>query len=325
MLDGDGEFTVRSTYRQIHGEQTCEDRKFWWRLWRIKLPGKMLNLLWRACINVLPTKTALASKNVDVVKTCAWCHVYNEDAVHALFTCCFAREMWNLVGLQRVVPIEEGGTVLQTLKEAFNNSSTEQCVQITLLCWSLWIRRNTWIWDRKAISTFGVNAMAMNCFQDWKKAQEDGTGSKERTQLQQWCKPPPGWIKINIDASCRVDYDFIGAGCVARDEKGCFVRARTCRIGGRMQAKEGEARSLREALIWIRSWRKSKCIFEMDAKAVVEVIHVGRGNSIFHTIVDDCVEILKHFEEVLVVFTRTANKVAHLLAQATYSMPVPME
>ncbi|XP_074347454.1 uncharacterized protein LOC141686311 [Apium graveolens] len=176
------------------------------------------------------------------------------------------------------------------------------------------------------MSTFGVNAMAMNLFQDWQKAQEEGPESKKRPQLQQWCKPPPGWIKINIDASCRVDYDFIGAGCVVWDDNGCFVRARTCRIGGRMQAKEGEARSLREALIWIRQWRSLKCIFEMDVKAVVDAIHGGSGNSIFHTIVDDCVKILKHFEEVLIVFTRrSANKVAHSLAQATYFMPDPME
>ena len=59
---------------------------------------------------------------------------------------------------------------------------------------------------------------------------------------------------------------------------------------------------------------------------MVDAIHGDRGNSIFHTIAEDCVEILKHFEEVLVVFTRrSANKVAHLLAQATYYVPDPME
>ncbi|XP_074356152.1 uncharacterized protein LOC141695840 [Apium graveolens] len=183
IFDGNGDFTVRSTYRQIHGEQTREDRKFWMRLWGIKLPGKMLNFIWRACINVLPTKTALANKNVEVVKACSWCHVCNEDAVHALITCCFAREMWNLVGLQRVVPVSDRYNVLQILKDAFNSSTTEQCVQIGLMCWSLWIRRNTWIWDRKAMSTFGVNAMALNLFQDWQRAQEDGPGSKKRPQL----------------------------------------------------------------------------------------------------------------------------------------------
>lgn len=40
----------------------------------------------------------------------------------------------------------------------------------------------------------------------------------------------------------------------------------------------------------------------MDAKSVVDAVQGGRGISNFHTIIDDCVEIMKHFEEVLVVF-----------------------
>lgn len=59
---------------------------------------------------------------------------------------------------------------------------------------------------------------------------------------------------------------------------------------------------------------------------MVDAIHDGRGNSILYAIVEDYVEILKHFEEVFVVFTRrSANKLAHLLAQTTYSMSGPMK
>ncbi|KAL8101548.1 hypothetical protein AgCh_033450 [Apium graveolens] len=224
---------------------------------------------------------------------------------------CYDRRFWKLLwgikfpGLQRMVPVVEGSTVLQILKQAFQGSTKEQCAQIGLLCWSLWIRRNTW---------------------DWRKAHEKGNECQSRGQMQQWCKPPPGWIKINIDASCRVDYDFIGAGCVVRNEKGEFMHSRACQIGGRMQAKESEVRSLKEALLWVRQWRTTKCIFKMDAKSVVDAIHGGSGDSIFHTIVEDCVEHLKHFEQVLVMFARrSANRVAHLLAQTTYSMSGPME
>ncbi|XP_074352545.1 uncharacterized protein LOC141691680 [Apium graveolens] len=166
--------------------------------------------------------------------------------------------------------------------------------------------------------------MAINLFQDCKRAQEDGASVNGRDQVQNWCKLPPGWIKVNIDASCRVDCDFIGASCVVRDENGNFLWARICRVRGRMQAREGEVRSLREALLWIKQWRHTKCIFETDAKLVVDAVHGGRGSSNFYTIVDDCVDIIKHFEEVLVVFARrSANKVAHLLAKATYSMSDP--
>lgn len=60
----------------------------------------------------------------------------------------------------------------------------------------------------------------------------------------------------------------------------------------------------------------SKCIFELDAKSVVDALHGIKGNSNFHTIIEECEEILKHFQEVLIVFE---NQVAHMLAQAAYS------
>lgn len=44
----------------------------------------------------------------------------------------------------------------------------------------------------------------------------------------------------------------------------------------------------------------------------------------FDTIAEDCSELTKHFDEVLVIFVhRSANKIAHLLAQASYSMSGP--
>lgn len=47
----------------------------------------------------------------------------------------------------------------------------------------------------------------------------------------------------------------------------------------------------------------------------------GRGKTYFHAIVDDCIDLLKYFDEVLVLFAhRSANIVAHSLARATHSM-----
>lgn len=67
-------------------------------------------------------------------------------------------------------------------------------------------------------------------------------------------------------------------------------------------------------------------MFELDAKSVVDAMHGIRGYSNFHTIIEECEEILKHFHEVLVVFeNRSANQVAYELAQAAYSMTDPME
>ena len=179
------------------------------------------------------------------------------------------------------------------------------------------------------MSTFGVKTMAVNMLSEWKRAREED----ERTQIsarlssKQWCKPPDGWIKINVEATCQQNTAYIGVGCVVRDDVGGFLRARACRIRSRAYAREAEALSLKEALSWIKEWRTFKCIFEMDAKLLMDALHSTKpGKSFFDMLVDDCKELIKHFEEVLFVFVhRSANNVAHMLAQAAYSTSDPHE
>lgn len=116
-LDKDGEFSVRSCYRKLRGENDYANRSFWTKLWNIKLPGKILNFLWRACFNVLPTAETLVVKHVNVQRVCSWCHLCHEDTIHVLFTCCFALELWQSVGLHDIIPAVGVGSVLQVMSQ----------------------------------------------------------------------------------------------------------------------------------------------------------------------------------------------------------------
>lgn len=69
-----------------------------------------------------------------------------------------------------------------------------------------------------------------------------------------------------------------------------------------------------------------KCVFETDAKKLADACNGKGGRSFFHTIVEDCVEICKHYDNVLVRFIhRSANEVAHMLSRATHSMSEMVE
>lgn len=173
LLDNDGVFSVMSCYRRIRGEREYADRSFWKKLWRIKLPGKVLNFLWRVCRNVLPTAVALVSKHVNIQQVCSWCHFQNEDTMHTFFSCGFAKEVWYSMGLQRLLPNCDEITVLQIFKQVFSANSSEVCAIFGLICWALWIRRNSWVWSRKSMSVFGVTAMVTNLLQDWKRSQKE--------------------------------------------------------------------------------------------------------------------------------------------------------
>nr|XP_017239551.1 PREDICTED: uncharacterized protein LOC108212332 [Daucus carota subsp. sativus] len=227
-LDDKGMFTVKSCYRSIRGECTNTEGGFWKQLWSLQLPGKIINLLWRACKNVLPTASELIKKHVNIDLMCPWCRSQPETPVHMLFMCTFAKEMWSKIGFQDIIPVDENVTVLQVLINAFRGSNRDKRALIGLFYWSIWFRRNTWVWDKQSISVFGVHSMALQLLQDWRRSQECSEGSdhrSERTQIRRWCRPREGWIKVNIDAACHHQSEFIGMGCVARDDRGSFVRA----------------------------------------------------------------------------------------------------
>ncbi|KAL8119323.1 hypothetical protein AgCh_016734 [Apium graveolens] len=277
----------------------------------------------------LPTAIELAKKCVDISHACGICNDHVEDANHVLFTCRAARELWQAVGEQSLLNVEQGEEVKEVLKREFMNSSKQRCVTIGLHCWGLWYRRNTWIWERKFLLVFTIRVMVTTMLQDWRRSQEVAAGREGRLGRQssrKWTKPPEGWIKINVDATCPQQRNRIGVACVARDDHGAFLGARSSVIEGGRQPREAEVLSLYEALRWVHKWRNSHCIFEMDSKIVVDAIHGKHGNSNFHTIIDDCISFLKYFREVLLVFDYlSANTVAHLLAQAADSMSDPRE
>lgn len=322
LFDNKGMFTVKSCYRKLRGEAPCVEGEFWRKLWRLKLPGKVLNMIWRACRGCLPTVTALAGKRVQVCTTCSWCHGQDEDDIHVLFQCSFAREVWLKAGLSSLIAVEVNDTVFTIFKRVFQTCKIDQVLMISMLCWNLWQRRNSWVWNHVQISAFGVQSKAASMFVEWQRASENSNGRTvhHASRARQWCKPPAGWVKINTDAACTLGSNYIGVGCIIRDEWGNFVRARSNVVQGRFQPREAEAIGLKEALSWTKEWRSSKCIFECDAKLLVDAVNGSPGHTYFHAIVDECNSILKHFDEVLVLFvSRSANIVAHTLARATCS------
>lgn len=93
-----------------------------------------------------------------------------------------------------------------------------------------------------------------------------------------------------------------------------------------MSTREAKARSFKEALRWTKTWRTTRCIFELNAKSVVDAVQRPPKNSIVHSIIEECVEILINFEEVLVNSDqRSANNVAYVLVQTAYSKTGLME
>lgn len=99
LHDDKGCFTVKSYYRLLQGKADATYSQFWKKLWSLKLPGKILNLVWRVCNLCVPTLTRLSSRRIQLDTVCQWCRAQHETNTHVFFGCSIATAVWADVGL----------------------------------------------------------------------------------------------------------------------------------------------------------------------------------------------------------------------------------
>lgn len=90
---------------------------------------------------------------------------------HVMFLCDFTKIVWLSTGLSHLVQHSVYGTSCEILTRLFENRSREQYVEIAMVCWSLWTRKNRWVWGHANGSVFGVRHVASHLIRDWKEAQ----------------------------------------------------------------------------------------------------------------------------------------------------------
>ncbi|KAM6561563.1 uncharacterized protein LOC133032398 [Cannabis sativa] len=98
-----GMYTVKSAYGllQLQKGFWYEDTasNFWHKLWSLKVPPKIANLLWRSCSECLPKLVQLRVKRVVICTLCPLCRETEETTLHCLVTCKVVQVCWNRVGI----------------------------------------------------------------------------------------------------------------------------------------------------------------------------------------------------------------------------------
>ncbi|XP_022039937.1 uncharacterized protein LOC110942467 [Helianthus annuus] len=128
---------------------------FEWNNW---VPKKVGIVVWRAEMERLPTKCALARRNVQVPNLmCALCGDYEESCDHLFVSCHFAQTVWqNLAGWCRIPPIIAFGMKdLLTLHGSDPGSRRKKVIHAVILVafWSIWKIRNDVVF-RQAVPNF---------------------------------------------------------------------------------------------------------------------------------------------------------------------------
>ncbi|KAM6547817.1 hypothetical protein CsatB_019493 [Cannabis sativa] len=322
--DRSGLFSVKTAYVMLQKNKpqltSSDNSGFWRKLWQLKIPPKVKNLLWRAITDCLPTCLQLVTKHVNISGLCPVCTNQAESIVHALLTCPFAMSCWNTLGISYDTnhPYSFGGW----FDKVITASGEELASRAAMLCWAIWKARNLVVWKNKVSSQAEVIASAQTTLDHWRNAQDNFSLSSlffenRGDGAERWTKPESNKIKLNVDAALFPQDNSFGFGIVARNSSGGLIEAKTKYFGGVYDAEVVEAMGVKEALSWIKSNNCSDVVIETDSMLTVQGIRSNHSvNSIFGLIIHDCQILLSSLNNVRICFIRrSANRVAHVVAR----------
>ncbi|KAH9708700.1 reverse transcriptase domain-containing protein [Citrus sinensis] len=288
--DSKGLFTVRSCYKMLVYLSEIPSSNIWQRIWKLKVPAKVKHFMWRAGVNVLPTADNLRRRQVELASTCPICNAADESVVHCLLNCSFAKSCWLLspIGF-------EGGCMYfgDWLARVFARCSSDDCDLAAMICWSLWLNRNSKVWQNKNGRLSSVLNLAGQVLFQWRSVRKlqlfDNTFVSDSHGAVCWQRPSVGWLKCNVDAATFSSSGKISHGVVIRNSEGVFIAARSDCFIGSFGAREAEAIGVREILSWLKGLPVFPVIVEMDS---LQVFNALTTNSFspngFGLIIDDC-------------------------------------
>ncbi|XP_059437059.1 uncharacterized protein LOC132170184 [Corylus avellana] len=240
--------------------------------------------IWRACHNMLPTKSNLCKKKVLDSPSCPICHLEEESTEHILWYCPSASDVWSCGPITVQKSICGNGHFIHLFEDLIDR------------------------YEQQELELFAVRATA----------QPEGPEiSIHHPQVIRWQPPPVSSIKVNWDAALDQRRCCVGLGVLARDAEGRFLMACGIKKIIEVEPTTAEALAALHAVIFATEMGYSNVIFEGDAFMIVNAIN-SRGicESNYGHFVEDVKRLLGEFNlSSFVHVSRGANCAAHNLAK----------
>uniref|UniRef100_A0A2N9J2S6 Reverse transcriptase zinc-binding domain-containing protein n=1 Tax=Fagus sylvatica TaxID=28930 RepID=A0A2N9J2S6_FAGSY len=118
-----GEYQVKKAYDIIiHTESslnptTPANPNLWKRLWKIKLPLKILTFTWKLLHHAILVRSELNNRGIQCDRTCILCNNANETQDHLFLHCDLARAIWFGADIN-IRPITDTGTLVEQWLQA---------------------------------------------------------------------------------------------------------------------------------------------------------------------------------------------------------------
>ncbi|KAJ9174183.1 hypothetical protein P3X46_017238 [Hevea brasiliensis] len=316
-FDSKGIYTVKSGYKYQYN-QLPRAPTLTKDLWKLELPPKVLNFLWRALFNILPVCMNLIHRHVAMSRLCPVCNDELETILHCLITCPFARDYWVTSNVGWWGAVDNFPAWLSMIQTWCDRQQVQKAIMIA---WEIWNARNGIVWKQKHVVPYTVLQKAQHFLQEWQLARVSMVSYDPNTvpAVIKW-QPPDAGLKCNIDACFDAVTGLMGVGLVIRDSNGQFVEGMCKSLGYVQNSLNAETMRVREALSWVKGRLfNTPLVMEMDCLMVKQALdRILHDNSYFATLIHDCKFLVRDVASLSFSFVKkSANQVAHMLARAT--------
>lgn len=160
-----GTFSVRSAYKLLQSSTRipnnyfiqAENKKFYRKLWNLRMPSKIKITVWKISWNYIPTLANLKLKRVVTEDWCPKCRQIEEDSIYVFRQCPTTEEVWRQLRFDWMLN-NSIQNVWEWLIWVFNQGTNEEC---RLFCCGLWL-----IWSNRNQLLYEVKSQMAEIFQD---------------------------------------------------------------------------------------------------------------------------------------------------------------
>nr|GMD04665.1 uncharacterized protein LOC109162453 [Ipomoea batatas] len=317
-----GEFSfaaAKKFEKDLGGRKVCS--KHWSRkIWAKHVPWKMVFLSWRVFKRKVPVDDVLSRFGYHLASRCYCCETPSECTLqHVFCTGDAAKDVWGYFGRSLGFNIQNRCLEQvcykwwgRRVKNRLENFIIQRLPMVII--WELWVSYTQCKYGKSRVSVARIKyrvAKAMAECITWRWPRWDpfppnwnammrrvqGFGVQKAVVRNGWCKPPKGWIKVNMTAKER------SCGFFVRNAKGQFYIAGVYSICEGESMNELRGLMVQDVWAWCRRKRLVKVIFESDEpgllkeKAMIQGGHVGwsrcstQVNCLVHCVVDRCTDL----------------------------------
>ena len=143
----------------------------WNALWKLHIPNKIKVFRWKACQEILPTRSNLAKRRIIRDNVCPNCTRFPESTIHALWDCEVAMDVWVGSSLKLQKCAHGQVDILKLMEYLLSKLSLQEIELFLVQAWIIWNQRNKLLHGGKMQDPNTLCRRAMEYLEEYRNSQ----------------------------------------------------------------------------------------------------------------------------------------------------------